>query len=373
MPDLIAPGIEELRKAYEAPSPNLAGHQQAEAVLTSEQGITVLCTGNPTGNQEQTSLLRISDNGSLEWQRDYTLDHGVGRAIVALPDGFLIAGELQTAPMQYQGHLLRVDAQGQVVAQSSFGPSGPTGFVTTAELKDESILAGGTASWKGWLLRTNINLNAISDQSLEGTEDIRSVAALPDGGFVTAANTNQSTTALGLSRLTVCSQDGSQRWQTPLPANGRGEFTCITVMADGNLAAAGHRTSDEHRPAQVWFVLVDSSGGLIWEKSFGGNDTEYRGRGITTAVDHTILVASDGFKLGRRQASLTRLSQDGALLSQQSFGSDRAQYLARSIAPTADNGCVLVGSVTTDSEKARGWIVRLDNTGHPLWEYLTTP
>jgi hypothetical protein len=371
MPELIVPGIEELRKAYETPSPGLAGHQQAEAVLTGEQGITVLCSENPTGNQEQTSLLRISDNGSLQWQRDYTPDHGVGRVIAALPDGFLIAGELQTAPMLYQGHLLHVDPQGEVIAQASFGPSGPTGLVTTAILSDESILAGGTASWKSWLLRTDKGLHATVDRLLEGTEDIRSIAALSNDGFVTVANTNQSTTALGLSVVIAHNQDGSPRWQTQLPTHGRGELTSIVLLANGNLAAAGHYTADEQGPAQIWVVLIDPSGALVWEKFFGERDTENRGRAITVASDNSLLIASDAIKSLRRHASLLRLSQDGNLLSQQTFGNDRTQHQSHGIAPTADNGCVLVGSVIRDSEKSRGWIVRLDSADQILWEYRT--
>jgi hypothetical protein len=275
--------------------------------------------------------------------------------------------------MQYQGRLLRVDLQAEVIAQASFGPSGPTGLVTIATLSNESILAGGTASWKGWLLRTDKALRAIVDRPLEGTEDIRSIAALPDGGFVTVANTNQSTTALGLSVVITHNQDDSPRWQTRLPTHGRGELTCITVLANGNLAAAGHHTADEQGPAQIWVVLIDPSGTLVWENFFGERDIENRGRAITVASDNSLLIASDAMRSLRRHASLLRLSQDGNLLSQQTFGDNRMRHQSHGIAATADNGCVLVGSVIRDSEKSRGWIVRLDNAGQTQWELQTTP
>src|SRR5258706_4861928 len=62
---------DDLEQVYRLHDPALAGHQRAEAVAVSADGITVLASANPKGETDHTWLLRLADDGSVTWQHHY--------------------------------------------------------------------------------------------------------------------------------------------------------------------------------------------------------------------------------------------------------------------------------------------------------------
>src|SRR6266545_2948115 len=53
---------------------------------------------------------------------------GTGRAMAALPDGFVVAGEVPDGELAYRACLIRLDARAEVTGRGVFGPAGVTGF-----------------------------------------------------------------------------------------------------------------------------------------------------------------------------------------------------------------------------------------------------
>ena len=89
----LVPTRNDLEQAFRTSDPNLAGHQEARAVVTGDGSMMVLCNANAKGEREHIWLLRLANDGRLEWERHYPTSLGAGRAIVALPaGGFAIAG-----------------------------------------------------------------------------------------------------------------------------------------------------------------------------------------------------------------------------------------------------------------------------------------
>jgi hypothetical protein len=371
MTEPISPNIEELKRAYQLPNPGRAGSQQAEAVLTGTEGITVLCSANTTGEGDHSSLIRLTMDGAIQWKRDYDLNQGAGHAITKIQGGgFAIAGDVRHSAMEYQGHLIHTDISGEIVAEGIFGPRGVTGFVAIATLSDGSTLAGGTARWKGWLMCANAGLGTEWDLLIDKVDDVRGIASLPDGGFAAVASTDRSTTGLGLTRLAAFAEDGSIRWQVQLPLSGHGELTAITALPDGGLAGVGHHTTTEDGSAQVWVARFDAAGGVVWECRVGVVGEEHRGRAIMSLSDGSLVIASDEIRSGQREARVTHFSADGTIIAGQTYGGERIHNLARDLARTEDDGLVLVGAARRELGKNSIWILCLAPDGQTLWEHV---
>jgi hypothetical protein len=366
----VAVNIEELEKAYQAPNPGLAGSQQAEAVVVGSEGITVLCSTNPAGEGEYSSLIRLTNDGVIQWRRNYTFAEGTGRAITHASSGFAIAGDMRSGATEFQGLLLTTNTDGDVLAKRVLGPRGSTGFVSIATLADGSIVAGGTASWKGWKVHADAGLQVDLDLSLDWVDDVSGVASLPAGGFAMAARMDSSTTALGLTRLSTFAADQSLLWEAQLPAIGRGELTAITIVSDGTLAGVGHYTTGEDDAAQLWVVRVDAAGVVVWERLLGAAGEEQRGRAITSIPDEAIVVASDGVREGRRKARVIWFSADGEAIREHTYGAERMLNFARGIAHIEGGGLVLVGSTVPAMGKSGTWILGLDSNGQRIWEHV---
>lgn len=367
----LGPTYDDLQQVYRASDPRFAGHQQAEAVVVGVDGITVLCSANSHGDGEHTWLIQLADDGGLRWERHYALSYGVGHALAAYPGGgFVIAGDVQRGEMAYRACLLRVRADGEVLQSAAFGSDGVTGFNTVVVLTDGSLLAGGTAERKGWLMQADGVLRATWDRQIGDSDQVTSLVPLADSGFALAALLDQSTTTFGMACLASFSGDQRVRWQLRLPTEGRAEPAALIALPGGGMAVAGYYAAHERAAAQLWVVQVDAKGEVVWERLLGPAEEERRGRAIVSLANGCVVVAGDAVRDSERSLRLACLAADGAVVWERSYGGgERAQDIARGLACTADSGLVLVGSTMTKGPgKTNVWILRLDAEGRLLWD-----
>ena len=368
----MAPTRADLARVYQVRDPRLAGHQQAEAVVADVDGITVLCSANPAGKAEHTWMLRLAHDGSVRWERRYDSTLGVGRAIATEPaGGFVVAGEVQRSQLEYEAQLMYLDTDCRVLAAGSFGPRGATGFSTVTVLHDGSVLLGGTARWKGWLVRATGVRRVVWELLIEDVGEVVAVAAVPANGFAMAAIQEQSTTLLGRTCLAVFAADGRLRWRKELPSTGRAEPAGLAVYPDGGLAAVGHHLEGEQGGAHLWVVRVDPAGDVVWERRFGSADENLRGRAIAPLPGGGAVVAADARRDDGRRVRAVRLAADSTPAWKRAFGGGREYKLARGLARTVDGDLVIVGSATVPvSGKIGAWVLRLDENGRRRWEHV---
>lgn len=339
-------------------------------MVAGADGITVLCSANPTGEAEQTWLLRLNHDGNVIWERRYDPSLGAGRAMAVPPDGgFVIAGEVRGSDLEYQGQLTRLDDAGRVIAKSSFGPRGATGFNAVTITHDGSVVMGGTAHRKGWLVRATNARRAHWELLIDDVDEVVALAAVPENGFAMAARQEWSTTVLGRTRLALFTVDGRLRWQKKLPTAGRAEPGGLAVCAEGGLVAVGHHVAGEQGAAQLWVVRLDQARDVAWERQLGFTDDNLRGRAIAPLPGGGVVVAADAQTADGREVRMVCLAADGTLRWERAFSGGQKYELARGLAHTSDDGLVLVGTTTEPSQdKAGAWILQLDNEGRRRWE-----
>jgi hypothetical protein len=88
--------------------------------------------------------------------------------------GFVVAGELQYEPWIQDALVLRLDADGNILWQRTYGGPSPDGFTFVREVPGGGFLAGGTTCsfdehflGKMWLVKMN-DLGEVSDSCPEG-------------------------------------------------------------------------------------------------------------------------------------------------------------------------------------------------------------
>ena len=346
----------------------LAGHQQSKGCASGR--------GHHGAVQRQPDRRRRADaSDPAVGQRGRPLGEALRararrrpRHRRAAEGGFAIAGDVQRR-LESQAKLLQVEAGGHVVASRSFGPRGGTGFVAVTVLEDESLLAGGMADGRGWLLCVDDTLRTRWELPLADVDAVRGLAPLADRGFVLAASQDMSTTQLGMTQLAVFTDEQQPRWRRRLPASGRAEPAALTALAADSLVVVGHRSASERDAARCWVVRLDSAGQPLWERLLGPDDEEQRGRAVAALADGGVLVAGDGLRAGRRGLRVARVAADGSAAWERSYGGgERAQDVAHGIACAADGGFVLVGSTTSKGPgKTNAWVLRLDGGGGLVW------
>ena len=309
---------------------------------------------------------------AIEWQRSFggTNDDRL-RVLCQLADGgFLLGGFSNSDPA-----------------------SGASGNKTAAALGDYDF----------WIVRLDAAGNRLWDRSFGGTnEDVLfSLQPTHDGGFILAGYSasgtsgNKSTGNYGGYDFWVLRLDsaGNKVWERDLGGTGDDFGRSVCQTADGGFlvggqslsAPSGNKTAALFGTNDFWIVRLNASGGIDWDRSFGGTGAD-RLQSLEQTSDGGFILggvslsgvsgnkASAGY--GLNDYWLVRLDAAGNKLWDRTFGgTDNDELL--SVQQTSDGGFILGGFSWSDingNKTSRNygvsdfWVIRTDGGGNKLWE-----
>jgi hypothetical protein len=245
---------------------------------------------------------KLTSTGAVSWSQVYNVgvDGTSFRSIRETADGGYIVAGSETDADGIGGLVVRLDASGNVVWRSRYGPSSmfQVDFASVAPAPDGGFVAAGrlTANSRftlavvefgpdGGLLWQHA-YNNVTNGSLSSSVQPFSVIAARDGGYAVAGTWNSTsgpgTCCSGPLLLKLDSQ-GAVQFQQAYEGgvycffNGYSE-TCTSI---GGIASAVQQTKDDGfilagasniemtdgAPLEPWLARVDSSGQPIWQEN----------------------------------------------------------------------------------------------------------
>ena len=242
-------------------------------------------------------------------------------------------------------------------------------------------------------------------QSFGGTLDdyLVSVQQTSDGGYVLGGTSysdsggNKTSAAYGAGDYWLVRLDpnGNKLWDQTYGGSGNDILFSLQQTGDGgfilagasNSGADGTKTSSNYGGYDYWLVRVNSSGGVLWDQSFGGLDDDgTSGVFVRQTTNGGFIVGGDsrsgatGSKAtdsyGGADFWLLLLDANGNEVWERSFGGS-GDDLLHAVQQTSDGGYLLGGSSASSpsgnkTSAAYGgldfWIVRLDSSGNKIWE-----
>ncbi len=309
-------------------------------------------------NSDDIWVVKIDTYGNILWQKCIGGSGGESASdVIQTSDGgYLIAGgtnsldgdvtatRIDTIPYYYDGWLVKIDSVGNVLWNKCYG--GNDGDVIKSILKTMNgyLLASYTTSIDG-----DVSGN-------HGTSDIW-VAEIDTAGNIMWQKCFGGPDAENFFRM------------IPAP---NGDF-----LISGSAGMDGGDVSGFHGGYyDVWVIRFDSIGNLIWQKCLGGSLIEYSHQ-IGMFPDGSILVSSvtqsnDGDVSGNHSATiydtdvwLTKLDSNGYMLWQKCFGGSQTEYEADFIIDSS-NAIIFAGMAGSNDFDVSGhhgggdyWIVKL--------------
>jgi hypothetical protein len=135
----------------------------------------------------------------------------------------------------------------------------------------------------------------------------------------------------------------------------------------------------------MWAVKIDANGNKIWDKRFGGSENDYC-KAVIPTLDGGYLLAgasqspADGDKSegtrGGHDMWVVKIDANGNKIWDKRFGGSDSDY-CWSVVATSDNGYLLGGSSWSgaDGDKSQGnltgydyWSVKIDANGNKIWD-----
>ena len=258
-------------------------------------------------------LLKFDAAAELEWTKTYGgSGDDRGHSLIQMDDGgYMLLGYSQSADGlgsnnegQHDNWILRVDSQGVFMWERSFGYPGHDHAYNIIKTSDGGVF------FNGFLDVTASN-----------------------GAGNSIANRSGSLHGVGEFWCHKISAEGVVEWRNYYGGTSNDRSYDAVELSNGNFVLVGTSESmdvDVSNPLgsyDVWVVMIDPLGNLIWEKSLGGSEIDGANAVLENADGNIVVLGNSfssdghrGYPKGNSDFWITTLSPSGELLSENSFG-----------------------------------------------------
>ena len=200
--------------------------------------------------------------------------------------------------------------------------------------------------------------------------------------------------ALFLSINFIYGQNRNIQWQKTIGGSGDDNLNSIIQTTDGGFLLggfsdsniSGEKSEDSKGGKDYWIVKVDGTGGILWQKTYGGSNDDFLSSILQTSDGGFIIggvsysdVSGDKTENSQGDSDywILKLDTSGNILWQNTIGGSEADLLA-SIVETNNGGYLVVGDSRSDISGDRSvvqngnfgdiWVLRLNSSGTIDWQ-----
>lgn len=269
-------------------------------------------------------------------------------------------------------YLIKTNPMGDTLWTKVIGGSYDYGFCTVQTSDGGYIMAGEK------YVGTNV-LNDIFIAKLTSTGDTawtkclggilnsygRSVLNTNDGGYmVTGTVRNGTSNDVFLLKLNAI---GDTLWTKTYGGTGFDGGIDLKPTSDGGYIVVGGTTSSGAGTNDVLLLKTNSTGSLMWAKTYGGSNYDVGNSVVETSDGYLFSGSTSSFGAGLTDQYLIKTDFTGNLVWSQTLGSTHDEF-AESIQKTTDGNYIVTG--TTDSTgSTANWVslIKINNAGDTLW------
>lgn len=343
------------------------------AVINKNQFVIAARTRSKSEQaNEAVWLLRINGRGVLQSERSFGGDKqqwvtGVGK----MPDGglVLVGASGKKRAIQAAAWVARTNSSGKVLWQRTFGGTkadGATGVVVLADgglAIAGSISSKGSGNFDGWLIRLDRNGQLLWDRTFGGSQEdtFFAISATKDGGFAMVGSTVAAGEGGGDGWLVRVNGKGEEQWSKTFGGENYDVLNSIVTTPEGEFIVAGHTRSKGPPGGGAWLLKIGAKGKVVWERVMAGPGMSLANKVIALDDGGIVMVglSRPSENSGDENAWMGRYDAGGKRLWLKSFGGEGDDNLL-SVAFLRDGGFLGAGFTTTKGKgKGDVWLIRL--------------
>lgn len=299
-----------------------------------------------TGSLEHSKgwVVKFDEAGNILWEQIFEGedDFQVTSLALTTDDGIFAVGHTTYNGHSRRGWVVRLDAQGRVVWEKTFGhPRHP--FLNRL-LPRGSALSKITGAADGW-------------------DEFRAAASAPDGGVYLVGQSYKETDPDGDGWIVHLDADGNELAEFFLGMPGSNSLSSVVATADGDIYVGGvvEAASIHGFLAQI----DDVSGDIVWS-AFLGNPEEYNNvYALAVSGNGHIYATGDIYTSGQQQNTWVGVfDRQGGKLSEVYFPYEEAVQDVTGIDVTDTGHIFMVGfHYAYDKDRSEGLLIHIDPAG----------
>jgi hypothetical protein len=331
----------------------------------------------------------------IAWEHSYGgSDWDRSTDIIALPDGYLMVGQVESNDgdvQEFRGiedvWLTKLDQAGELVWQRTYGGSNHDHIANIEFLESgDLIMVGSSASGDGdlepnngsfdlWVLRIDINGNVLWSRSYGGLGEDAAFRAYPIENDHTMVCGYQEMNNTEAGWLMEIDQNGDMVWDETYQGPLDRMLAGLAPADDGKWFLTGTTGYD------LWVLMTDSNGEVIWEDAIGGTQYEV-GWALAKAGENAFVVAGNtqsnngdvtGYQ-GYHDAWVVMLDTTGQIQWAQTFGGGSFDSVSEIL--ILPSGEILAlgttdsynGDVTGHAGESDAWLLLINPDGELIWD-----
>jgi uncharacterized delta-60 repeat protein len=340
---------------------------------TSDGGFIVAGDTSSFGTNTDVWIVKLDANGNITWQKTYG-GSGVDSAtsIQQTSDGgYIVAGDTSSFGTNTDVWIVKLNANGNITWQKTYGGSGVDSATSIQQTSDGGyIVAGDTSSFgtstDAWILKLDANGNITWQKTYggSGADSVNSIQQTSDGGFIVAGESKSFGAGdKDIWVLKINSSGGIQWQKTYGEAATEDSAYSIRQTSDGGFIVAGETMLTN--VGDFWILKLDATGGVQWQKKYGGT--------LADAANAIRQTSDGGYIVTGGTSSFTnffgdiwilKLDSAGAIQWEKTYGGNVSNS-ANSIRQTSDGGYIVAGVTTSFGAGTQDfWVLKLDGNGN---------
>jgi hypothetical protein len=328
------------------------GIKDDRAFYAADAGEGYLVVGSSKSIMPNTTVgwtLRLDNDGNMVWNKTFLEGSGTElRYAINLTDGFLLVGNEFLPSGDVNGYVAKIDIQGNLLWSTIIGGEKTDKLFSAIATPDGFLLLGltysnGNGGSEAWTVKITSLGKIIWNKNYGISNDTaaRSGALAPDGDYVITGYTTTQNSSNYNFLLMKLDSSGNMVWNKTYGDQDSQKAYSMTKAADGYIIVGD--TESQQSDIDAWVIKVDYNGNVLWTKIVGGKNADSPSY-ITPSSDDGYLVCGFTFSFGagNRDFWLFKIDDSGKVLWSCTQGNAGYQE-AYSVIQTSQDQYIMVG------------------------------
>lgn len=250
-----------------------SGIDVAKSIVRLSDGNYLACgyTESFGAGENDVYLVKTFPNGQMIWEKTYggaMAERGL-KAIETIDGNYLVVGETGSCGAGKKDvYLLKVDAQGEVVWEQTFGDEDYQTGHDILETSDGNILIVGSSDIHGddflniYLIKTDMDGNLIWEKQygcpLDFYEYGLSILETTGGSYLISSTVNDAQSRKNDAYLIMLDPDGTVLWSDTFGGPGSDRLLSIAQTSDNCFILAGQTNSWGEGEYDMWAIKISN-------------------------------------------------------------------------------------------------------------------